>query len=234
MFYGFPIKGRKMRNKIRILIADDHPVFRTGLKQVMSEVSAGKSGPKLEIVGEASDGQVALELVRREKPDIALIDIEMPKMDGFGVAAAVQKERLPVAVVFLTMFKDEHIFNKAMDLGAMGYVLKDNAIDEVIGCIMAVSGGKHFISPSLSSLMVRKLDSRNSKEKSVVGIEMLTPTERKVLRLLSEMNTSSQIARELSISTKTVQNHRNNIVRKLGLKGNMALLKYAAENKPIL
>lgn len=158
----------------------------------------------------------------------------MPKMDGFAVASAVQNEKLAVAVIFLTMFKEEYMLDRALELGVMGYVLKENMVEEIINCIKAVAEGKYFICPAMSNLLVRDNDLRNTKERDHAGVEILTATERKVLRHVAEMKTSSQIAHEMSISVKTVQNHRNNIVLKLGLRGNMALLKFAMERKSII
>ena len=227
-----------MGNEVRIVIADYQPIYRAGLKYILSGGVFGVvervTTSRIEVVGEASDGERAIELLRIEKPDIAIMDICMPKMDGFAVASAVQNEKLAVAVIFLTMFKEEYMLDRALELGVMGYVLKENMVEEIINCIKAVAEGKYFICPAMSNLLVRDNDLRNTKERDHAGVEILTATERKVLRHVAEMKTSSQIAHEMSISVKTVQNHRNNIVLKLGLRGNMALLKFAMERKSII
>jgi len=228
-----------MGRKLRVLIADGHPIFRMGLKEVLSSKHRGlREGNFLheetDVIGEASDGQTALELLRREKPDLAIMDVSTSGMDGLEVANAVKNERLPVAIIFLTALREQCILDRALELGVMGYVLKENVVDEIVECVQAVSEGRYFISPAMSSLLVRKIESRSAKDRIPVGIETLTSTERRILRYVAEIKTSIQIARDMSISVKTVQNHRNNIVSKLGLQGNMALLKFAIEHKSML
>src|ERR1051326_8843771 len=132
-----------MGTEIRVLIADDHPVFRQGLRQVIEKDRSMK------VVAEAEDGEAALDQMRAHQPEVAILDLDMPKLDGFAVVRAAQAERLATAVVFLTMHKDEDLFNEALDLGAKGYVLKDSAITDIIGSIKAASRGQNFISPQL-------------------------------------------------------------------------------------
>src|SRR5678815_882290 len=128
-----------MKPEIRVLIADDHPIFRQGLRQVI------ESDSRLKIVGEAEDGQSALERIKSSGADVAVLDVEMPDMDGFEVARTLRQQKSPVAVIFLTMYKDERFFNAALDLGVKGYVLKDSAINEIIGGIKAVASGQDYV-----------------------------------------------------------------------------------------
>jgi DNA-binding NarL/FixJ family response regulator len=132
-----------MKTEIRIVIADDHPVFRVGLRNVI------ETDPRLKIVGEAEDGEVALEQIETFQPDIAILDMEMPNKRGFEVMQSIQERKLPVAVIFLTMHKDERLFNAALDRGAKGYVLKDSAVNDIISCVKSVASGQNFISPEL-------------------------------------------------------------------------------------
>ena len=183
---------------------------------------------------EAENGEEALRVIRKEQPQIAVLDIEMPKMTGFDVALRVQNERLPVTLVFLTMFKEEHVFNKAMDVGVKGYVLKENTIAEILQCLRVVTDGKYYLSPSISDFLVRRNTRLVTPASDPTGINLLTTAERNLLKLLAEMKTNQQIADALHISIKTVHNHRNNICDKLGLHGAHALMKFAMENASLL
>jgi DNA-binding NarL/FixJ family response regulator len=212
-----------MDDAISILIADDHSLVRTGLRQVLETQSTLS-------VTEAGDGEEAIRLIREKKPAIALLDIEMPKMTGFDVAQRVQDEGLSVSLVFLTMYKDEQVFNKAMDLGVKGYVLKENTISEILQCIQSVSEGKYYLSPVLSDFLLRRNAKFTAPAPDTTGINLLTPSERTVMKLVASMKSNREIADALNISIKTVQNHRNHICDKLGLFGPHALLKFATEN----
>ena len=208
-----------------IVIADDHPIFREGLCKVIERDHGGR------VVAEAGDGQAALRLIRERKPDIAVLDVVMPKLNGLNVARQVQRERLAVAVVFLTMFKEEDMFNEAMDAGAKGYVLKENAVSDIIACLHSVVSGQYFISPAISDLLVRRTERVRGLAGQTPGLSSLTPSERRILNHIGRGKTSKEIAVELFISPKTVENHRVNIAAKLGIHGNNALLKFALENK---
>jgi DNA-binding NarL/FixJ family response regulator len=212
-------------SQITIVIADDHPVFRTGLRQII-EMSAG-----LKVVAEAEDGSTTLERIREHRPDVAVLDVDMPGMDGFDVVRALRQEKLSVAVVFLTMHKDEDIFNAAVNLDVKGYVVKDSAVTDIVASIRAVFAGNSFISPALSTYLLNRTRRAATFSKEKPGVHQLTPTERRVLKLLAENRTSKEIAGELFVSFRTIENHRANICQKLGLHGNNALLKFALENK---
>ncbi|MBX3279584.1 MAG: response regulator transcription factor [Acidobacteria bacterium] len=217
-----------MKIEISILIADDHPIFRRGLRQVIETDTA------LKVVSEAEDGETALALIEQLKPDVALLDVDMPKLDGIDVARTLRKKSANVGVIFLTMHKDEDVFNDAMDAGARGYVLKDNAVTDVINCIRAVAAGQHFVSPQLTSYLLNRNNRAASLAKQKPGLELLTGTERRILRLIAENKTSRQIADEMFVSVRTVENHRANMSIKLDLRGAHALLKFALEHKSSL
>lgn len=214
-----------MGNEIRILIADDHPVFRAGLRQVI-EMNDG-----LRVVAEAEDGPSALDRVREHRPDVVVLDVDMPGMDGFEVVRALQREKLAVEAVFLTMHKDEDIFNEAMNMEVRGYVVKDSAVTDIVASIRSVNAGQPFISPALSSYLLKRTQRSARITEQKPGLRQLTPTERRILKLLSENKTSKEIAAEMYISHRTVENHRANICQKLGLHGNNALLTFAIEHK---
>jgi DNA-binding NarL/FixJ family response regulator len=208
-----------------VAIADDHPVFRKGLRQII------EAEPDLRIVGEAEDGAAALALVREHKPAVAVLDLDMPRMDGFEVIRAVRQEGLQMAIVILTMHKDEDLFNEAISLNVLGYILKDSATTDIVGSIRAVASGQYFISPSISNFLINRNRRLAALETQVPGLRDLTATERRVLKLLSVCNTSKDIAAQLHLSPRTVENHRANICQKLGLHGTHALLRFAMEHK---
>jgi DNA-binding NarL/FixJ family response regulator len=210
---------------ITVVIADDHPIFRKGLTDIIA------LDKRLAVVAEADDTQSALARVREARPKVAVIDIDMPGGGGFEVAKAVRAERLPVEIVFLTLHKDERLFNAALDLGVKGYVLKDSAVTEVVAGIKAVAAGQHFISPILSTYLLSRHSRAAALAANMPGLDTLTATERRVLKLVAEYKTSKDIADELCISVRTVEHHRANISTKLDLKGSHALLRFAVEHQ---
>lgn len=213
-----------MSGDISIVIADDHPIFRQGLKQIIERE------PAFKIVAEASDGEAALEVIEQTRASLALLDVNMPKKDGFQVLRSIQERRLPTAVIFLTMHDDEKYFNVALDAGARGYVLKDSAITEIVNCIRTVAAGQNYISPQLSTYLINRSRRADRLANQTPAVQTLTATERRVLRLLAEYKKSQEIADELCISVRTVHHHRANIAEKLGLSGSHALMKFAVEH----
>lgn len=213
-----------MKTEISIVMADDHPIFRRGLRQVIED------DPQLRVLAEAEDGEAALALLRQHQPQIALLDLDMPRLDGFAVARQMRQERLTAAVIFLTMHEDEMHFNEALNLGAQGYLVKDSAAVDVVNCIKAVAAGRTYISPALSSLLLNR-SRRHDALLQQPGIDSLTPTERRVLRRLAEHKTSKEIASELGVSARTIESHRANICSKLDLRGAHALVKFAVDHK---
>ena len=205
-----------------ILIADDHPVVRSGLRVVLEKDQA------FTVLHEADNGDIALQLIRQSKPDVAILDVEMPVMDGFGVARAIQDEAIPVNVIIMTMHNDEQTFNKAMDIGINGFVLKENAVTDIVNAVHLVMDGKHYISPSLSEYLLQRARPQPQATNTIAD---LTPAEKNILRLIADQKTTRTIADELFISPKTVEKHRSNICTKLNLHGAYALLKFALDNK---
>lgn len=215
-----------MTDPITVVIADDHPVFRQGLVEVLAAEGSFR------VVGQAGDGEAALELVRRHRPRIALLDLEMPKASGLAVTEALRREGLGADVVILTMYKDAGVFRRALDVGAKGYVLKDSAATDIAACLHMVASGRAYISPALSSELLERRAAQPVAE--LAAVDRLTPAERRVLQLIAQSRTSAEIAATLGISAKTVDNHRSHICRKLGLRGPQTLLRFALEHKSLL
>lgn len=216
-----------MNEEIKIFIADDHPLFRDGLKSLIERDAAMK------IVGEAGDGASALEKLANTSADVAILDIDMPVKDGFEVAAALRESNLPTRAIFLTMHKDEHFLNKALDLDVKGYLIKESAATDIINCIRIVAAGGVFISPMISGLLLKRVRRAEKTKDSAALLEDLTATERRILKLIAEYKTSREIGDALFVSFRTVENHRANIARKLDLKGAHAVIKFALENKTL-
>jgi DNA-binding NarL/FixJ family response regulator len=212
-------------NELRIVIADDHPVVRGGLRQVI------ESEPGFHIVAEATNGEEALAQIQTYRPDIAVLDIDMPKLDGFGVARQMQLYRLNTGVVFLTIHSEEDLLHAAMDLGAKGYVLKESALIEIVSGIRAVASGHLYVSPSLTRFLIQRQERERELERTQTGLTSLTPTERHILSAVAANKSSKQIADELCIHFRTVENHRTNICQKLGINGSNALLKFALQHR---
>jgi DNA-binding NarL/FixJ family response regulator len=207
-----------------LLLADDHPLMRKGLREVIEEDG------RYTIVAEAGDGEKALELIERHKPSIAIVDIDMPRLGGLDLAKTILSKRMPVDIIILTMHDKQNVFNRAMDLGVTGYVVKDSALTDILDAITSVASGKHYISPSLSGLLLKRSHSEETTDYSTL-MSLLTPTERKILRLIAKEKTTKEIADHLFVSIRTIDTHRARICSKLDLHGPTALLRFALENK---
>ena len=214
-----------MKGPLTILMADDHPMFRGGLRQIIT------AQRDLRLVHEAGDGEVALRIARELKPTVAILDLDMPKLSGLEVAAVIQRERLPVHIIVLTMHREEDLCNESLDLGILGYVLKDSAADDILQGIRTVAAGRHYLSPSISGFLVNRNTRAESLRRAKPGLANLTPAEVGVLRLIAQSKTSKEIADELGLSTRTVENHRFNIGTKLDLHGVHSLVKFAFDHK---
>jgi len=217
-----------MKTRMKLLIVDDHPVFRRGLREIIGEHR------QFEIVGEAADGAVGLQMAAVLQPDIIILDVDMPHLNGLQMARELRKLQNSAQIVFLTMYHDEDLFNAALDIGVKGYVLKENAGGEVVAAIMAVVAGGTFFSPALATIGTRREDRVKSLLLSKPSLDSLTTAETRVLKLIAEDRTSKEIAELLKISTKTVENHRHNICRKLNIYGSHSLLKFAFDHKSFL
>jgi len=212
----------------KIIIADDHPIFRAGIKDIISGI------PGTELVGEAKDGLDAYRLIVSAIPDIAILDLEMPQLTGLDVCRKVLGEKHFTRFIILTMHKETRFFREAMDAGVLGYLLKDNAIDELVACIRSVSSGRPYASRQIESYLTE----HQAREQLPVEITKLyaalTPTEKVIVKLVAQSKTSQEIAESIFISPNTVDNHRANIARKLQLEGKNSLLKFALQYKDLL
>ena len=206
-----------MSKEIRIVIADDHPIVRTGLRTVID------ADPLLQVLAEADNGEAALASIVELQPDVVVLDINMPPPDGLAVAQQLRQKQLPVEIIFMTMHKGEALLNEAVELGVKGFIVKEAAVNEIVGCIKAVAAGQSFFSPALTAQLVTK--------RQASPLKNLTTSELRVLTLVGEAKTNKEIADEMFISVRTVEHHRSNICAKLGLTGKNALLTFALTRK---
>ena len=214
-----------MAERTKVLIVDDHPLFRSGLRQVI------QSDPRFELVGEAGDGETAWRLIQEKKPDVAVLDVNLPGLTGLEVARKVQAGKTRVRIIILTMHKEEVLINRALDFGVNGFVLKENAAENILEAIVTVAAGGHYLSPAVSGHLVRRRSRAETLAAQKPGLDDLTKAERRILKHIAEKKTSREIAAELFISPRTVEAHRANICAKLELTGSHSLLQFALENR---
>lgn len=205
----------------RIVLADDHCLFREGIKRIIEEI------PDLEVVGEAGDGLGLLELVKKTQPDMVILDISMPNLQGIEATNKIKSLFPQVKILILTMHKSKEHLYRAMSAGADGYLLKENAYDDLVSAVSDLREGKTYISNLVYSHMVDFF--RLQRRELVQQPKVLSGREREVLELISEGKTSKEIAEKLDISITTVQSHRVNIKKKLNIKKNADLIKYAIQ-----
>jgi DNA-binding NarL/FixJ family response regulator len=215
-----------MSERISVLIADDHPLLRKGLRSVIAD------DPGLDVVGEAGDGDDALRLINTLTPQVIVLDLDMPRRDGFGVVREMRARQLPGAVIVLTMHGEPDLLNEALALDIRGYVIKDSAATDIVSGIRSVHQGRHFISAALSAHLIA--GGATPAAGTRTGLGALTPTERRILRLVADGKSSKEIAEECGSHFRTVENHRVNICTKLDLHGSHALLKFAMLNRASL
>lgn len=202
---------------IRILIADDHRLLRQGIQSLLS------SAPDLEIVGEASDGLQVVAMAKELSPDLILMDIEMPGMDGLAATKRIKDLHPNIKILILSHHDSEEYFFKLLQAGASGYVVKDIAGTELVEGIRAVSKGLAYVSPAIAHALIQERRVRSDSESK----ELLTPREEEVFKLLAEGYSSSDVAKKLFISLKTAQKHQGRIMEKLGINNRTELVKYA-------
>lgn len=206
---------------VRILLADDHTILRMGLKMLIG------AAPDLEVVGEAADGEEAIALAQRLEPDVVLMDISMPRMDGIKATKAIKRAVPRARVLMLTMHEDDEYLFRTIQAGGSGYVLKKAADDEVLDAIRHVAGGGAFLRPAVTTRLVQDYLERVGTGEESDSYNKLTEREREILGLIANGHTNAQIAQLLVISVRTVESHRANIMEKLGLQNRAELVKYA-------
>lgn len=207
---------------VKLLLVDDHEIVRAGLRMLFS------AEPDVQIVGEAASGREAIEQVRKLAPDVVLMDVAMPDMNGIDATRRIKEAFPEVVVLALTMHEDEEYFFEMLSAGASGYVPKRAAPDDLLSAIRVVSQGEVFIYPSMAKLLVKDF-LRRAEDITPSDVELLTPREHEVLACISDGLTNREIAEQLVISVKTVDRHRENIMRKLNLHNRVELVRYAIE-----
>ena len=207
---------------ISVLLVDDHTIFRQGLRRLLDEE------PRFKVVAEATDGRDALDMVKEHRPDVVLMDLTMPGLSGLEATRRVRKAHPEANVLILSVHGDEEYVARAFESGACGYILKDVRATDLFAAIEAAAEGRRYLSPVISDLIVNEyLKLRKDRSESESPFQVLTEREREILRLLTEGKSSKGIATELSVSPKTIETHRANIMRKLDIHNIADLVRYA-------
>jgi DNA-binding NarL/FixJ family response regulator len=214
-----------MANPVRIVIADDHEVFRHGLRAIL------ESQPGWQVVGEAGDGRKAVELAREGKPDIVVLDISMPELNGLDATREILREAPGCEVLILTLHDSEQLAKEVLAAGARGYVLKSDAATDLVAAVNALGRHVPFFTSKVASMVLAGFLNSASGENRARSPGELTARERQVLQLLAEGKSNKEVANALGISVKTVETHRANIMHKLGLHSMTELVRYAMRNK---
>lgn len=207
-------------NMIKVLVADDHTILRQGIKALLNNQG------KIEVVGEAKDGREAIKMIEELLPDVVLMDIAMPGLNGLEATRRIKKKFPEIKVLVLTMYAHEEYIFQILNAGANGYLVKETAFQDLITAIKAVYRGEAFMSPSISKKVIDRYAQRAQVDKNDV-CDILTTREREVLQLIAEGNSNKKIAEALFISPKTVETHRTHIMDKLNIHGRAGLIKYA-------
>jgi two-component system response regulator NreC len=211
-------------NKTRIVLADDHAILREGIRALLEDQH------DMAVVGEAADGRKAVELAREQSPDIVVMDIGMPLLNGLEATRQIKRECPQVSVLVLTMHDNEEYVSQILAAGASGYVLKRAASSELVTAIRAVAAGQSYLSPAVTKLLIEGFIGRPPATQARIDpFDTLTAREREVMQLVAEGHTNSQIAKLLNISLKTVKAHRSNLMQKLGLHDRGELIKVAIQ-----
>ena len=213
-------------NRIRVFLADDHKILRESLVILLAQKE------NIEVVGAAGDGQEAYRKILELKPDIAVLDISIPRLNGIDLADKLKIELPEVKVIILTMHKSGEFVSKALCAGVRGYVLKDNALEELIECIELVFEHKIYLSQDITGIVVDGFVN-NTRENPESGESAISSREREILQLLAEGKSNKDVSDLLSLSIKTVETHRSNIMRKLGFHNITDLVLYAVRNHMI-
>jgi DNA-binding NarL/FixJ family response regulator len=206
---------------IRILIADDHGIVRTGLKLLFERT------PDIQVVGEAADGREAVRLAEELEPDVVIMDIGMPLLNGLEAASQIIRANERIGIIILSMYNDESYMLRALNAGAKGYLLKDTADDDVEGAIRSVAIGKPFFSPAIAQTLLEDYVRLMRERRVQDSYDLLTEREREVLQLLAEGKSNKEVATILDLSPYTIETHRTNLMQKLGLHNTAEIVLYA-------
>jgi two-component system, NarL family, response regulator NreC len=214
-------------NPIRVLLADDHGVVRKGLRFLLSQ------DPEIEVAGEAEDGREAVRLAAELLPNIVIMDIAMPQLNGLDAAQQITKTHPRIAVIILSMYSDEEFLIRALTAGAKGYLLKDSAEADVLRAVHAVAQGRTYFTPSIAHTLLEDYMRRLQQEGVQDRYDLLTDREREVLQLLAEGRSNKDVAALLNLSIHTIDTHRTNFMQKLGLHNTAEIVIYAMRKKII-
>ncbi|MBC2712504.1 MAG: response regulator transcription factor [Desulfosarcina sp.] len=214
-----------MVQKKRIIIIDDHPLFREGIKTILNRK------PKYEVVGETGTGREGLQMVKDLKPDLVLLDLSLPDIGGLNLIGDILQSSVKTGILIVSMHSKIDYIVKSFQYGAMGYIVKESAADTLLNAIAHILNGDYYMDTSVSQKMVKKLATLPAKKSisAKPGYEALTPREQEVMAMVAEGMNAVQVADKLFISPKTAENHRSNIMRKLGLQNTIELVRYAAK-----
>jgi two-component system, NarL family, response regulator NreC len=214
-----------VNNTTRILICDDHTLFVEGIKAML------RHEPSLEIVGEARDGRQAVDLVKELKPDVILMDVSMPDMNGFDATRRVREFDVGVKVLILSMHDEEELVARCLEAGAAGYIIKDAPASQLLYAIETVQKGERYLSPAVLKKVVQGYVKNTNRPQT--SYDRLTPREREILKLLAEGLTVKEVATRLDLSVKTVEVHKHNLMKKIDVHDRGELIKYAIQRKLI-
>ncbi len=213
--------------KIRIMLADDHTLFRQGIRTLIAVET------DMEVIGEASNGSDVVERCGELRPDLVLMDIGMPGLSSFEAIRQIKKARPETKILFLTMYDDEDYLVEGMEVGASGYVLKDSPAQQLVAAIRDIWRGGSYLSPRMLSQLVDDFRSRIKSANRMPRFATLTVREREVLKMLAEGNSVKEIAGDLTLSVKTIEAHKFNLMRKLDIHNKAQLVQYAIQKKII-
>ncbi len=217
---------KKAIHKTKILIVDDHPMFRKGMRAALSEVK------EFTIAGEAGTSSETFKFMETHNVDLIILDYQLAETTGIEISQRVKKLYPKTKIILLTMFKEAALFEKSSEYGIDAYLLKENAADEILKAIHVVMDGNFYLCQTMSEFILQKQIEQKNHSNS--GFEQLTKTEKNILRSIAKNKTTKEIAREMFVSGKTIENHRANICRKLHISGNNALLKFIIQHKELM
>ncbi|OGW75302.1 MAG: hypothetical protein A2Z72_08645 [Omnitrophica bacterium RBG_13_46_9] len=206
---------------IEVMLVDDHSIVRQGIKSIISRED------DIKIVAEASDGQEAVRLAKSKSPDVIIMDITLPSLNGLDASQRIIRSNKNINILILSMHENRAFIEKSLHYGIKGYILKDSAADEIVHAIREVYAGRYFLSSKISSFIIQDYAFRKKKSLQLKGISILTARERQILQLIAEGLHNKEIANKLKISLKTVLVHRNNIMQKLDIHNQAQLIRFA-------
>lgn len=214
-----------VKKKIKVLLVDDHKLFREGLAFIISQMEG------FEVVGEASDGNAFLDLIDKTEADIVLMDIFMPGLDGITATSKALEKRSDLKIIALTMFSDEDYYYKMIHAGVSGYILKESGKEELATALNTIAAGENYFSHKLLHSIILNMNNSRSMKGSVPHTEIkLTPRETEILKLLCQGKSNAEISKLLTLSLRTVEGHKSNLINKTGVKNSVSLVMYALKN----